>query len=336
MIRFVFIIFATLLLSSANTAAAKPQIILDTDIGIDADDLGALAMLHRLLDKDECELLAVICATTELYAVPAVSAVNHFYGRPNIPIGSRKIGVYHKAWNYNRVLAQNFPHSTELRDGHNAVDLYRKLLEKSEDHSIVIVTIGPLQNIQALLLSEADEFSPLSGAELIEKKVKEFVITGGYFPEGENEWNFDGDAPGVTKFVLENLQSPITFIGLEIGRPIMSGANISDPESPLFVGYQYFFNNAPWIHKPRMPWIKMYYKRHVKDNFSFDQTAILYAVRNGVETFWGRVENGYCVADETGGNKWVTGSKFNHSYLTLTADPEKMGTLIESLMLHAD
>ena len=80
----------------------------------------------------------------------------------------------------------------------------------------------------------------------------------------------------------------------------------------------------------------MYYKRHVQDNCSFDQTAILYTVRNGIGTLFDRVENGYCIADEAGGNQWVKGSKFNHSYLKLTADPEKLGTLIEALMLHAD
>ena len=35
------------------------KIIFDTDIGWDCDDAGALAMLHRLCDKGEAELLAV-------------------------------------------------------------------------------------------------------------------------------------------------------------------------------------------------------------------------------------------------------------------------------------
>ena len=38
----------------------KPiKIIFDTDIGGDCDDAGALALIHRLCDKGEAELLAV-------------------------------------------------------------------------------------------------------------------------------------------------------------------------------------------------------------------------------------------------------------------------------------
>lgn len=38
----------------------KPvKIIFDTDIGGDCDDAGALALLHRLCDMGEAELLAV-------------------------------------------------------------------------------------------------------------------------------------------------------------------------------------------------------------------------------------------------------------------------------------
>ena len=37
----------------------KVKIIFDTDIGGDCDDAGALAMLHRLCDKGEAQLLAI-------------------------------------------------------------------------------------------------------------------------------------------------------------------------------------------------------------------------------------------------------------------------------------
>ena len=35
---------------------AQTRIIFDTDIGGDADDLGALAMLHHFVDSKECKL----------------------------------------------------------------------------------------------------------------------------------------------------------------------------------------------------------------------------------------------------------------------------------------
>ncbi len=64
--RLVLLMIGTLFLS-INTYA-QTRIIFDTDFGIDADDLGALAMLHHFVDKNECELAAVMCWSTEQYA----------------------------------------------------------------------------------------------------------------------------------------------------------------------------------------------------------------------------------------------------------------------------
>ena len=66
---------------------SQTRIILDTDFGGDADDLGALAMLNNFIDRGECNLLGIMCWSTEKYAVSAIDAVNRFYNHPNIPIG---------------------------------------------------------------------------------------------------------------------------------------------------------------------------------------------------------------------------------------------------------
>lgn len=57
---------------------AQPKIIFDTNFGGDADDLGALAMLHHLMHEGECEILAVMCWSTEKYAVSAIDAVHRY------------------------------------------------------------------------------------------------------------------------------------------------------------------------------------------------------------------------------------------------------------------
>ena len=73
----------------------------------------------------------------------------------------------------------------------------------------------------------------MTGLELIEKKVKAFVIMGGKFPEGTWEWNFFGDMPGVTKSVLDNLKrTPITFLGFELGVTIKTGKVFNDESPP--------------------------------------------------------------------------------------------------------
>lgn len=307
---------------------AQVKIIFDTDIGGDADDLGALCMLNYFIDTGECELLAVMAWTQEQYAVPAIDAINRFYGHPNIPIGVRKGTPYYEAWTYNKPIADAFPHKVDYNSAADATVLYRQLLAKAADHSIVIVPVGPLANLQNLINSPADSISSLTGKELIHQKVKEFVVMGGQFPSGENEWNFNGNMPGVTKFVFGNIDVPVTFSGFEIGASIKTGEvfNNINQHTPLYVGFMHFSQNASWI--------KDNFKGKILDNSTFDQTAVLYAVRKNKNHCWELVTNGRCVPDEKGGNTWQPKTNSNHAYLKLAKDPEEMAAYIESLMLH--
>jgi inosine-uridine nucleoside N-ribohydrolase len=310
------------------TSVSQPRIIFDTDIGGDADDLGALVMLHNYVKRGDCELLAVMLWSTNEYAVPAVDAINRFYLHPNIPIGTRKDPTYTNETDYNKAVADNFEHKLTYNDVPDAVELYRKILASAADTSITIVTVGPLLNIQRLLQSKADSHSPLNGSDLISKKVKEFVMMGGQFPKGENEWNFNGNMPGVTKYVLRNLKVPIVFSGFELGAQIKTGAifNNIDKNTPLYQGFMYFSEHAPWM--------KDQFKGKILNNSTFDQPAVLYAVNGGVGVLWEKINDGYCEAGDTGGNRWVKRSDSNHSYLKLIETPKFMALLIESIMLN--
>lgn len=308
-------------------STAQVKIIFDTDFGGDADDLGALAMLHHFIDRKECELLAIMSWQLEENAVAGLDAVNRYYGHPNIPIGSRKGAMHFTDWNHSKPIADHFGSTLKATQVPDAATLYRNLLAKADDHEVVIITVGPLKNIQDLLQSPPDSVSELSGIELVHQKVKEFVIMGGQFPSGESEWNFNGDMPGVTDYVLSKIKVPVTFSGYEIGLNIKTGEvfNNIDKNSPLYIGYKHFSKNASWINQN--------YKGKILDNATYDQTAVLYAVRGGIGTLWERIEGGYCQPDQVGGNQWIKGSKSHHSYLQLKASYEEMAELIESLML---
>lgn len=323
------LVLLTLLLALAGCSPSGeiPQIIFDTDIGGDADDLGALAMLHNLDDRGECKLRAVMCWSTESSAVPAIDAVNRWYGHPDIPIGLRKEGSYAAEWMYTGVLAREFEYVKDADSVPDATSLYRKILAGSPDHSITLVTVGPLKNIKNLINSGPDGYSNLDGLELMELKIKEMVVMGGKFPEGDNEWNFNGNMPGVTRFVLEQLRLPITFAGFELGVSIKTGAalNEKDPNTPLYLGFRHFSEHAPWI--------KDQFKGEILDNASYDQTAVLWAVRGEHGGLWERRAGGYCVADERGGNRWVEGGDLDHGYLVLKKDAGEVSRIIESLML---
>ena len=310
------------------TSMAQPKIIFDTDIGGDADDLGAIAMLHNYVTRGDCELLAIMLWTTDLYAVPAIDALNRYYNHPDIPIGTRKDPTFTSETNYNRIIADNFPNKLTYDNVPDAVELYRKILASADDKSITIITVGPLMNIQRLLQSEADQYSALKGSDLIKKKVKEFVIMGGQFPKGNDEWNFNGGMPGVTKYVLNNLDVPVVFSGYEIGVSIKTGATFNDidKDTPLYKGFMYFSEHAPWM--------KDRFKGKILNNATYDQTTVLYVVYGGVGVLWEKITDSFCEAGDNGDNIWVKKDNSNHSYLKLIETPANMAKLIEAITLN--
>ena len=66
--------------------------------------------------------------------------------------------------------------------------MYRRILSES-DGRVHIITLGFLQNIQGLMNSAPDQYSPLSGMELIAQKVDTLYICGGN-STGKPSFNF--------------------------------------------------------------------------------------------------------------------------------------------------
>jgi inosine-uridine nucleoside N-ribohydrolase len=80
------LIVLTIFLFTVFAGTAQVKIIFDTDFGGDADDLGALAMLHNLHNAGECELLGIANWSTEQYVIPAMDAVNRFNSQHELPL----------------------------------------------------------------------------------------------------------------------------------------------------------------------------------------------------------------------------------------------------------
>ena len=164
-----------LLLPAAGAAAAPARILFDSDIGPDCDDAGTMAVLHALADQGEAVVLGMACCTSSEWGAPCLDAINAWYGRPDVPVGTNKTktgflcgGGDHK---YNERVAKDFPN--RLKSGTNAPDavaLYRKVLAAQPDGSVTVVATGPLPNVAALLASAPDAASPLDGVALVKKK----------------------------------------------------------------------------------------------------------------------------------------------------------------------
>lgn len=313
-IRFIALFFLCAFATISNAQSHK--VILDTDIDSDVDDVGALAMLHTLADHKVVDILGVIVTSDDLHAAQCTDAINHYFKRGNIPIGVEK-GIALKSFSkYTKQISEEFKHQLEsAEDAEDATSLYRRLLSAQPDSSVIIITIGHLTNLRNLMESKADEYSDLSGIELIKKKVKLWSCMGGMFPEGK-EANFYRPDPESTKIAVEKWPVKVVFAGWEIGNEIITGADFlkkSLPEhSPVWRAYQ-LYNNF----QGRQSW---------------DQASILYAVSSS-EDYWDLNEEGRCVVMTDGSNTWKSGERSNHSYLIQKMNPKEIAKIIDALMV---
>jgi inosine-uridine nucleoside N-ribohydrolase len=303
---------------TSNAEEAQPvRLIFDTDMMGDVDDVGTVALLHALAKEGEVTVLAMGLSGKNPWSPLCLDALNTYFRRPNIPIGMVQGPAFDKKSRYAEAIAKEFPHSLRsAADVPDAALLYRDVLASEPDGSVVMVSVGQLANFANLLKTTPDKHSDLDGKELVRKKVKMWVCMGGKIPAGR-EANLVNDGAAAA-YAIGNWPTPIIFSGFEIGKDIMTGANLKKvPEtSPVRRGYQLF--------------------NGLKDRESWDQTALLYAVRGldgSLNDYWDVETRGYLHVDDDGANEWRESPNKAHSYLVRKMDPKKIAAAIEALML---
>ncbi|QDV41232.1 Inosine-uridine preferring nucleoside hydrolase [Stieleria neptunia] len=312
---------------SVATVAADPvPIIFDTDMAGDCDDAGALAVLNALADRGEAQILAVVTNRKCAAGVSggASDAINTFYGRPDIPIGTDKDGAkvrWNKPSTYTPTLFGDFPHDSpvdsELPD---ALDVYRKTLATAQDNSVVICSVGALSNLEDLLNSSGDGHSPLTGIQLIDAKVRQTVIMGGEFPRSSHpETNLKLDPPAAVAVVHE-WPGPILWQGFEIGAALHCGAKLKDASADNPIRRAFALR----------PYLGGFAIDHGKP--AHDQAAVLLAVR-GIEPEWWTVSgDGRVVVDSDGHTRWYSDPRMQHRYVSIKGRPDGLANIIEELM----
>lgn len=274
------------------------RVVLDTDIGPDVDDVGAVAILHALADLGEVEIVAMAACTSSPWGAPCLDALNTYYGRPQIPVGGYKQPGFLEASPYNEAIAREFPNA--LGHGDRAPDataLYRRVLAGSTD-KLTFVAVGPLNNLRRLLESGPDEFSPLSGEDLVREKVAELIVMGPYFnDEGEFQyaWNCAQD-PESACLVMDRWPTPMRFGEGNLGHRHFIGATLAESPASSPVRRAYELAEGPGG------------KRHCAD-----PSTILYAVRRAQH--FDEIRVGSCeVRPEDGATRWVSDPNSDHAY----------------------
>lgn len=252
----------------------KRSIILDTDIGPDCDDVGALAVMFSYAKENGVQVLGVNNCTSNPYGTVTIDAIREYCDFPEFAIGTySKPGFYADHVRYNKYIAENY--STKYKNGTFKsmphVEFYRSLLAQAEDDGVIIVTIGMFNAFADFLKSEADEISPLTGIELAAKKLHAVVSMAAVLPAGR-EFNVICDYKA-SKFCFDNCPVPMYLSDFKVGMSVYTGYSPEDAEkyrnNPIYDSYQ--LHTAKW--------------ERVGFNRAFDLTAVQFAFEGEGELY---------------------------------------------------
>lgn len=321
--KLVLIIVVSLCTISSHAQASKSKplhVIFDTDMATDYDDIGAITLLHYYADQGKIKILATIASTKYPRVAAVLSVMNTYFKRPDIPIGvPTGAASADPDWQkWSDTLVAKYPHKIRSNDeAMDAVKLYRRILAKRPDSSVTIITIGFFTNVANLLKSGADEYSSLTGQELVDKKVVKMVSMAGKFPTGW-EYNMDNDSLA-SKYVFSHFTKPVIFSGFEIGEKIHTGI-------PLIHNEKIINDPVKDVFRICIPQAK----EDVNGRMSWDETAVYVAV-NGAASYY-KLVPGKIQLNANGSDSW--GENGNQYYLLAVRPPSEMEAIINNILMY--
>lgn len=304
--------------SAAAEAPAPEKIIFETDLGNDVDDVMAMDMLYKYADEGKVDLLAIMINKPGEAPAKFADILNTWYGHPEVPVGVLHQGAdcENDGVNYAKAVVNlKNQQGQPMFAGSNATPfdsltlapvLYRQILAAEPDSSVTIVSVGFSTNLAALLQTPADSISPLTGSELVARKVKNlYTMAGSFGPDGSDsdtrEYNIIRDVPAA-KIVFEQWPTTIITSPFEVGQQIQyPGSSIANdfgwaPEHPMVEAYKSYLP---------MPY----------DRPTWDLTALLCAVE-GPEYFSVSQPGTFTVTPE-GNTRFVPDSLGNRYFLSV-------------------
>lgn len=303
----------------SNKKAEK--IIFDTDMGSDCDDVGALALLHHYADLGKAEILGCIYSSGKVpFGAGVIEAINIWYGRSGIPIGAYQGNEVGDP--VDKMLAEKLAKDTAAfknkivhnSDATEQTRLNRQLLIGQQDSSVTYITVGHTKGLYELLVSEPDDISSLTGAQLVKKKIKRWVALGALNANNTErhftkDWNFffNETAP-YTKYLVENFPRPVFYV--DGGAEVFTGKSLKNTSPGNIVRTAY------------RDWLWNVQKKTLDDQRpSWDLVTVYFAVE-GLGEFLENSGTGWLEFDVGKGCRWNS----DESYLLQTFVHQKEGT----------
>ncbi len=270
--------------------AQIPAVIFETDMGNDIDDALALDLLYKAADDRLINLLAVSCHKESATTCDFIDLMNVWYGHPEVIVARAPRCITSNSKDFTKAVCEaDRERRAYARSGkapEDAVKMYRRLLAVQPDQSVIIISVGFSTTLADLLETTADEFSPLTGRELVASKVKlTSIMAGNFGSKPIKEFNIRCDIPAAQK-LFDQWPAPIVLSPFELGRRVRYPAtsiendfNWAQPH-PLIEAY--------------CSYLKMPYNRPM-----WDPSSVLYAIDPASDLFT-RSEEGYITVDENG------------------------------------
>ena len=317
------VLLLTMLCFGFGMRAQRMNVIFETDMGNDVDDALAIDMLYKYNKQKRINLMAVMLNKEGEFPPKYIDLLNTWYGQKRIPIGvsPRADKSLVAGTNYTQVVCEKLDekgkplYKRSIKDYSkllSAVKLYRKLLAKAEDASVTIVSVGFSTNLALLLDTKADEYSPLTGKELVAQKVKRLVTMAGHIENPKYaEYNVVNDVAACQR-VFSEWPTPIYMSPFELGLQVRYPA-------------QSIENDFTWTkHHPIVDSYKVYLKK-IEDRPTWDLTAVLYAI--DPQQFFNISPAGKIVVTNEGYTHYKQDAAGKHFYLFIT--PEQAKAILE-------
>jgi len=197
-----------------------------TDWFTDVDDAVAMRVFARAHRAGAIRIAGVCANACEKYTCASLDAFLCGEGLPGIPLGVDHGAKFPGRGRYQKRMAGRPGAYRANADCADAVRLYRAALAGARE-PLEMAEIGFCQVLAKLLDSPPDEISPLGGRALLAEKAKHLWAMAGKWdvPGGAYNYNF-----GVTREntraahrFYENCPVPVTFLGHEVGRDVITG-----------------------------------------------------------------------------------------------------------------
>lgn len=312
--RFFFLLLALCLMTAMS--AQRQNIIFETDMGNDVDDALAIDMLYKYDRQKRINLMAVMLNKEGRFPAMYIDLLNTWYGCKHTPIGvtGRREQSIVAGNNFTQVVVEKKDdkgqplYKRSLRDYDKllpAPELYRKLLAKAKDRSVTIVSVGFSTNLALLLDSKPDKYSPLSGSELVARKVDRLVVMAGHMEDANyREYNVVNDVASCQK-VFRQWPTPIYTSPFEVGLQIKYPARSIE-------------NDFGWAaHHPIVDSYKVYLPK-IEDRPTWDLTAVLYAI--DPQDFFSTSAPGQISITDDGCTRFAPKADGTHHYLSVTPE----------------